>query len=308
MLDRVSKFGNHEIVKLLQEEFIPVAFDQWYQRQQEDHEGEFYRKIASQGPRADFNQTTQGSYVANATGKLFGYNNNYGPDRLLDLLKNGLKQFKEQDKAKNYKTAKIKAGKSDPKKERAIPDGAVVVRVNSKVLGGYERPRKKSQAIFQDAISRDNLWILKEEKAELIAGNLPNKLVQRIIRFHLVDNTRGEPNMWHENEIRDAKFKLDNRGRLTGKFHAETKDGKRGFQGTVFGFVRNDEKLRNKRLVQFDLVARGLHWGSGTYTPGAPEGKYPLAVAFRIAALDGSDVADSVAPQGTKGWLRDYIE
>ena len=62
---------------MLQEEFIPVALDQWYERRQQDAKGEFYRKIAAQGPRNDFEQTTQGHYVCDATGKLFGFNGNH---------------------------------------------------------------------------------------------------------------------------------------------------------------------------------------------------------------------------------------
>ena len=39
---------------MLKNDFVPVAIDQWYQRQQQDNEGEFYRKVAGQGLRNDF--------------------------------------------------------------------------------------------------------------------------------------------------------------------------------------------------------------------------------------------------------------
>ena len=51
---------------MLQDQFVPVAFDQWYQRKQEDVEGRFYQKIANQGPRNDMNLTTQGFYIPTA--------------------------------------------------------------------------------------------------------------------------------------------------------------------------------------------------------------------------------------------------
>ena len=79
MLDRESTFADPEIVKMLKSRFIPVAIDQAYQRRQKDAEGEFYRKIAGQSPRSNFNSTTQGFYVATASGKLMLYNNNRDP-------------------------------------------------------------------------------------------------------------------------------------------------------------------------------------------------------------------------------------
>jgi hypothetical protein len=54
VLDRESTFADSEIVRLLQTRFVPVAIDQAYQRRQQDTEGEFYRKIAAQSPRNDF--------------------------------------------------------------------------------------------------------------------------------------------------------------------------------------------------------------------------------------------------------------
>ena len=56
--------------------------------------------------------------------------------------------------------------------------------------------------------------------------------------------------------------------------------------------------------MRFDLVARGEFWGHGTYTPDPPKGRFPFAVALRLAA--GSSAADKVPPQGSRD-LRDYI-
>ena len=66
---------------MLQEDFVPVAIDQAYQRRQKDKEGNFYREIAGQGPRDDFQNTTQGFYAATAAGRLLFYNNNRDPDK-----------------------------------------------------------------------------------------------------------------------------------------------------------------------------------------------------------------------------------
>lgn len=126
----MSKFSNDELLDLLKNEFVPVAFDQFYQRQQNDAEGDFYRLIASQGPRKNFSRTTQGCYVTDAAGNFYGYNNNFGPDRLLTTMKQGLKRFNEK-KAKLKSVKEIVSGKRDSKYARAIPAGAAVVQVLS---------------------------------------------------------------------------------------------------------------------------------------------------------------------------------
>lgn len=96
MLDRESTFAQPEIVELLKTKFIPVALDQAYQRRQQDREGEFYRQIAGQGPRNDFNGTTQGFYVATPDGQLLLYNNNRDPDKLARLLAGTLRRSSSQ--------------------------------------------------------------------------------------------------------------------------------------------------------------------------------------------------------------------
>jgi len=126
-------------------------------------------------------------------------------------------------------------------------------------------------------------------------------LQQRIARFHLVDNTRGEPPMWQPEEIRDCQIKL-NDGILSGSVHLETKDRSRGYQADLKGFVRVTDGV----VIGLEMVVLGEFWGDGSYTRGAPEGKFPLAISFTLA--DGTDVADRIPPQASRGWLRGYLQ
>ena len=294
MLDRESTFKDPEIVRLLKSSFIPVAIDQAYQRRQKDTEGDFYRKIAGQGPRNNFKGTTQGLYLATASGKLLGFNNNRGGDRIRSMMKKALDGFEAPA------AAVIKRSKVDARYNPKPPEGGLVVRVQTKVLGGYEKTEDRWRKIFQNALSRDNLWVTKEEQDALAAGRVPLALQKRIARYHLVDNTRGEPPMWKADEIRSIEFSLKG-GRLSGSVHLETASGERGYKASLLGQV----ETKNGRITRFDLVARGEYWGEGTYTRGAPKGRFPLAASFTLA--DGSDIADGVPPQGSRGWVRGYL-
>ena len=294
MLDRASTFSDPQIVKLLQTKFIPVAIDQAYQRRQQDDEGELYRKIANQGPRKVGRGTTQGMYVGTAGGRFLGYNNNRGPERVKRMLQKALNDYRVGQ------VPSIKRGKLDPRFVRRPPEGGLVVRVTSKVLGGYEETGNRWRKIFQRSLGRDNLWVRRDEHQALIRGKLPESLMKRIARFHLVDNTRGEPPMWKANEIRKLDLNL-NDGRLSGTVHLQTAAGERGYVAELLGFV----ETKDGEVTRLDVVANGQYWGEGRFTRGAPKRRFPLAIAFTLAS--GTNEADKVPPQGSRGWLDGYM-
>lgn len=294
MLDRASTFADETIVELLKEKYVPVAIDQRAQRRQKDAEGDFYRKIAGQGPRGDFQRTTQGLYVADAAGKLFGYNNNRGPERIRALLEKTLAEFQPP------RVDPIEESSTEARFDPKPPEGGLVVRVHAKILGGYASPKDEWEKIFHSAVARDNLWITREEQDALAGGKMPKALAERIARFHLVDNTRGEPPMWEKDEIRQLDLKL-NDGKLSGHVELRTASGGRGFIADVEGIVASQDG----RVTQFDCVAKGKFWGEGQYTPGAPSGKFPLVVTFRLA--DGRDLADAIPPEAALFWIDGYF-
>ncbi len=285
---------------MLKTRFVPVAIDQAFQRRQQDTEGEFYRKIAGQGPRNNFEGTTQGFYIATAAGDLLLYNNNRDPDKVQRLMQQKLAEF-DSRAASSANVVEIRTEKLDPRYNVSPPEGGLVLRVSAKVLGGYEPTEDQWQQIFQAALSRDNLWLSASEHKALVRGEIPASLQQRIARFHLVDNTRGEPPMWEPKEIRKVDMTLDN-GQLSGVAHLATGRGDRGYEAELKGVV----EVKDNAVVRFDMVALGEFWGEGSFTRGAPKGRFPLAISFTLA--DGTDVADRIPPQGSRGWLRGYLE
>ena len=284
---------------MLKRDFVPVAIDQAYQRRQKDTEGDFYRKIAGQGPRNNFRGTTQGFYIATPSGKLLLYNNNRDPAKVRRLMTQRLRQFGQSDESRSA-AAVIAKSKVDARYNPKPPRGGLVVRVHAKVLSGYEPTDNRWRRIFQSAVSRDNLWISAAEHRALANGEVATALQKRIARFHLVDNTRGEPPMWRENEIKSITMRVDGKS-LVGKVQLRSRDGKRGFDADLRGRI----DVKQGRVVRLDLVASGKFWGEGRYTRGAPKGRFPLAVSFTLA--DGSDTADGIPPQGSRGWVRGYI-
>ncbi len=295
MIDRESTFADPDVVKFLKTKTIPVAIDQWNQRRQKDSEGEFYRKIAGQGPRHDFeNGTTQGLYMAAADGTLLGYTNNRNPDMVKRFFDESMAKFRPAA------TAKLVRETEDGRFNLRPPEGGLVVRVRAKVLSGYEPTEDRFRQIFQSAVSRDNLWVTKEEHQQLAAGTFPDRLGVRIARHCLVDSTRGEPPHWSEAEIVTQKFQISG-SKLTGHCEMKTADGSRSYTADLLGEI----SMSGGRVTALKMVAKGPFFGEGMYTRGAPKGKFPLAISFTLA--DGTDTADELPPQSARGWVEGYL-
>jgi hypothetical protein len=287
-------FADAGVVSLVKEKFVAVAIDEWYQHRQRDAEGDFYRKVVYQGPHDKPDQTTQGLYAFAPDGTLLGYTNHRAPERVKAMLEKALEKFAATDA-----TALGESGKRDAAFVRTPPEGGFVADVTSRVLGGYKAPKNAWQKAYQEALGRDHLWVTRDEAAALERGELASSLARRIARFHLIDNTRGEPPMWRADEVRRLEVSLKD-GRIAGRVKLETASGDRGFDGEIRGVV----EVKDGAITRFDLVAKGEFWGEGRYTPNAPEGRFPFAVSIRLA--DAKDAARAVPPQGARD-VSDYL-
>lgn len=293
MWDRASTFADDRVIELLKEKFIPVAVDCWYLDRAKDAAGDFYRKVVSQRePFRPGERSTQGFYAFAPDGTLLrGWNNRNVP-RMREYLDRALKDFKPAE-------GEAADAARDPRFARAVPEGAIVVDVFSKILEA-EWPPTDDEMIKPLRVStgRDHLWILKDEVAALSAGRFPDALARRIARFHLLDNTRGEPPHWGGAEIRELKLELKD-GRIAGVVKMATESGDRTFDAGVRGVV----EFREGKPARFDLVARGRFTGDGRFTKNGPPGPFTLGVAFSMSK-GGEDW--KVAPQGARD-LRGYL-
>ena len=313
------------------DEFVPVACDDWYQRRRRDAEGEFFISVANQGPRkGEGGSTRQGIYILTASGKLLAYKNvGQNPPAMLDLLREGLakwKQLPEWERAAG--AVKVPPhGKVDTNYDRQPPTGGVILKVYARAL---DRAKQTSitTVSFTDAectvgrgdeASRDHLWLTEAEWRSLTPEHaqvgarfpFPAKIAERILRFHLVDSTRGEPPFWRRSDIRTNEINLvvqrvtpeEIHLRLEGSVRLATDADQRGYEPMLTGSIKYDRK--QQRLTQFDVVAIGDHWGSGAHTRRATRpGRTPLGVAFELTS--GASPQDRIAPQGARN-VQDYF-
>ena len=316
MTGRVQVFSDPQIIKTLQENFVTVATDDWYSRRQKDAVGEFFRKMSAGGPQRPEGATRQGLYCFTADGVLLGFRNPVQAEPVRELLRSSLAKWQALPAAQREPRAfDAERGKPDAAYHRPLPEGGVAVRVYARELeadgqGGYRKaPARPGAPGFA---SLDHLWLRREEWQALLPTKpevgatytVPAPIVRRIARFHLIDNTRGEPPMWEAGELRSSDLRLTVERveksvvtlRLAGKVHLETRAGDRGYQPTLDGTLAYDTEANAFR--RFDVVALGDHWGEGSYTRGARPGRTPLGIAFQLA--DGKQEADKIPPQAAR--------
>ncbi len=290
----MSILSDPEIVDLIKNKFVPVAVDQHDHRRRKDGDGELFAKVLKQAGRG-LDGMAQGFYLFSADGQLLGFSNATTGPEMKRLIAAGLKKFEPTGEA-----LPIEKGERDARFVYEPPEGGLVVRIIAKVLGGYEDGKGGNAAIYQNALGRDHLWLRKDEAEALVRDELPQSVAARLARFHLVDNTRGEPPFWRADELQKLDLTLK-QGRLAGAVHLETKSGDRGYLAQLLGFV----KAKESKVTRFDLVAKGQFWGEGAFTRNAPKGKFPFAVAATLVAANDSD--RSVPPGAARGNLAAYL-
>lgn len=249
------------------------------------------------------------------------YRNHSDPNVMRAVLAQGLKEWQKLPEAER-KPGATQVGaprKLDANYSRALPAGALVLNVYTRIL---DKDRSGDYCVGTcnmpgaDQAARDHLWLTAQDWKALVPKQprkgdtlpIPNRLVQRIARFHLLDNTRGEPPNWTREEVRTAKLRLTVDEvtpkavilRLEGSVllatSANPAEAERGFDVRLLGYLRYDTAKR--AFDRFDVVALGEHWGQGPFTHGARPGRTPLGVAFELAR--GDSPAEQVPPQGAR--------
>ena len=321
MAGRVFAFADPQIIQLARDVFVPVSADDWYQRRRTDAEGRFWKQIVSQGPRLVDAPTHQGIYVFTADGELLAFKNaGQDANATREQLERGLRKWNSLPESRKKPGAVLipDHGPLDPNYSRTPPEGGAIVRVHARILDRSSVGYQKGTCDFPggDRAARDFLWLTSDEVRSLAAippakghtTTLPKSLVNRILRFHLVDNTRGEPEFWNRSEIRTANHRLfvteatefGHTIQFDGDAHLES--ASRGYLARMFGYVRI---ASDRSIDRFDLVAIGEHWGAGAFTKGERPGRNLLGITFQLA--DPSRPSDRIAPQGARN-EREYYE
>ena len=325
-------FSDSNIIRLATDKFIPVACDDWYQRRRQDAEGEFFRGVAEQGPRGDSaDGTKQGIYCLTAGGRLLAYKNSADPSVMQEVLEQALHRWNELPESITAPGAvavpELTAEQIDKRYARTPPSNGLIINVYTRVLerdanGVFQKCGDATSGYEGFATAIDHMWLTKADWLALFPPNpapgttqdLPSPIAERMIRFHLVDNTRGEPPFWNRSEFRKQSISVSTEKvtrfeismRISGSIEVRTAEdpsqADRGYSAQLQGVIRFDRA--QERITRFDITVIGDHWGQGHFTRGARPGRTPLAVVMQLSPQTGP--ADLVPPQGMRT-VDDYL-
>lgn len=318
-MDRRSTFINKEIVDKLKANFVLVAGDcKDWQKGHSETQRWFMSVVSSSHDPVLKNQlrrlpngegdTAQGFYVVGADGKLYGWNNShYGPETV-NLLDSSLQAYRRSPQNPILLTEEQI---SDP--FCCTPDSSTsIVQVFTRIT-----PVPTDCDDLNHGVGRDYMWVYADDVRSILSDSaqhadrfsLPKNLVARLVRFHLVDNVRGEPDEWKSQDIKLANFTVKliaedaiaKHFQFEGEYRQETENHCRGQQGTLFG--RFDIALGSGKIENLRAYGEAQAWGESRFTPGAPKGKFGLVTAM-ISADDS--YARTIAPHAIYGDDEEY--
>lgn len=276
-MDRASAFSDDETIQLLKTRYVPIGVSVTELKKSQDTAGDFFRKIIDQ--RAEPRHSKQGYYICSPDGALIKGWMYPRPDdgTMKRYLRDALKTYQPPKQVEPLDERKV-----DRQCNPQTPDGTIVVDVFSKITRAKWGPSPAERCtMVREVVGHDRLWITKAEGQAIVRGGFPDSLLERIIRFHLVDNTRGVPARWKQEEVEQVRITLTpEKGRARVEAHARMKAGdERGYETALFGTI----ETKGDSIARFDLVARGEHWAKDVHAGEVPIGKCTLAIAFSLA-------------------------
>jgi hypothetical protein len=310
-LNRRFTFSDPAIIQALKTEFVPVSGDCKEFQKGHSHTSEWFISMVKHANSPELKEqlkirgggngdTAQGLYIVGADGKYYGFMNDNDAKEVLSFLVAGRSSFvKDAPSPVDISADEL----AEPFSDRP-PTDASVVRVFTRI-----RPVPAGSDTLNEGVGRDHLWILAKEVEEIaehgsdvVGGEhssfpLPSSLVARLVRFHFVDNVRGEPDTWNDDEVKQAVFSakmISDSGTIKsfkfhGDFSAQTANHKRGIIGSVDGAFKI---TGSDQISKFGAFAQAQAWGRSRFTPGEPKGRFPLVVAM----IETSDEISRVVP------------
>jgi hypothetical protein len=285
---------------------------------------EFFWKICEQRPENE-RLPSQGIYVVTPGGKLLAFRQrDHDPDSIAKMLSRALAQWKtlgQNDRRGTEPSPPAREQRS--RSEIRPPRGGLVLEVFVRDL-----PRKTAptQPKLAGMWNHDFAWFTREEARSMIPTmptpgrrhRVPDKLVRRLARLHLLDSVRGvnDAHPFDDKHVEKAEMfirvvKIDGdilRLKVEGTTRAvepplaeavgsgRPDEKERGYEAGLLGHATVD--LHRGKFLSFELVAIGPRWGGrgGAHSMRQDDpGPQPMGLAFRM--VPASELTETSAPR-----------
>lgn len=293
---------------------VPLLFENEAVR---NEERAFFKRVTEQVGAEWAGASRQGIYVAAPSGKLLdsrglwkvGWEKMENPKEILQVMENGLAQWGRMSAAERRRDPglKLPAGAISDW-EKLYPADGLVLRMTCRDLPLQQGSWK--QVVWNDAVweNLDYAWFRKNEVRQLLpvsistgaAWEIPKPLVERLVRFHMVDNVRCHMGkLFRKEDVQRARLSgkvVEIRGnnvllRYEGESRAERLDTKVGYESRLLG--RAEFNVVSGRFASFELIAVGTRWG----VQETRDNPAPTPLGFHFAIPAGNDARDHAPPR-----------
>ena len=285
-------------------EFV-VAADACDRMQKEfcqDEDALLFRKFAKQRTlKASNRGGAQGHYAVAPSGELLAASSSADSKVLVEMMKQGLAKWATLPREKRLlpKSPDPKASENWRRQEKLYPAAGLVLRV-------VARDQKRER--WPDS-NLDYAWFRKDEARAFLPAelkkdakyNVPHELVQRLARFHLLDNVHALNYTFFPKEaIEKARLTstvVQVKGDLVSLiFEGETRASlvspkKIGYEPKLLG--RATFNLKEQKFVSFELLAVGMRWGLGNCNQRHNPAPALMGIVFTLA---GDSQAERLPP------------
>lgn len=285
-------------------EFVVAAdaCDRMQKESCQDDDALLFRKFAGKRTSKKGNRGgTQGHYAVTPSGELLASSSNLDPKALAELMKQALEKWAQLPREKRLLTIAPdpKAAENWRRKEQLYPADGLALRV----VG-----RDQKRVRWPDS-NLDYAWFRKEEARAFLPAEptkdarheVPRELVQRLSRFHLIDNVYALNYTFFPKEAIEKARLTSTVVQVDGdlvslSFEGESRASmvspkKIGYEPKLLG--RAKYSLKDQRFVSFELVAVGMRWGLGNCNQRHNPAPAPMGIVFTLA---GDSPAERLPP------------
>jgi hypothetical protein len=291
-------------VQKLAAEFIPAAdaCDRMQKQTCQDEDALLFQKFSGmrtsrQGDRGG----AQGHYAVAPNGELLASGSTENPKLLAEMLTLALEKWAKLPREKRLlpKAPDPKAADGWRRIEQQYPEDGLVLRVVSRDLKRQRWPDW----------NQDYAWFRKDEARAFVPAepkkddrhDVPRELVERLARFHLIDNVYALNYTFFPKEaVEKARLTavvVQVEGdlvslQLEGETRAALPNPQNiGYEPKLLGLAKYN--LKDEKFVSFELVAVGMRWGLGNCNQRHDPNPAPMGIVFTLA---GPSPAERLPP------------
>lgn len=285
-------------------EFV-VAADACDRMQKEacqDEDALLFKKFARERTVKKGNRGgAQGHYAVAPSGELLAASSSANPAVLVEMMKKGLEKWSELPREKRLlrKTPDPKAAESWRRQEKLYPEDGLALRVVA---------RDKKRERWPDA-NLDYAWFRKDEARSFLPAepkkgthhDVPKQLVERLARFHLIDNVHALNYTFFPKEAIEKARITTTVDKVEGDLVSVSFEGQTrasmtspntiGYEPKLLG--RAQYNLKDEQFVSFELVAVGKRWGLGNCNQRHNPAPALMGIVFTLA---GDTPAERLPP------------